>query len=147
MTTYDKLVAAFSRAMFDTHMVSARIMLGLSELVWAILLWWPGESFDRPSYKVMSYVMPEDCWGWIFLLTCFMQFSIITKGEFHSREARNFAAFNAVLWVFVAVSIICSVYPPPAAISGEIVLAITASWIWFRPFLMCKWIINARNKM
>lgn len=148
MTTYyDKIIDAFSHAMFNTDMVSARLMLGLSEFVWAVLLLWPGDTFGRPTYAIMAMIMPEDCWGILFFFTSMMQFGIIASKKYHSREARYFAAYNALLWVFVIISMLKSVYPPPAAISAEIVMALASSWIWFRPYLMCKWIINARKRI
>ena len=47
-----------------------------------------------------------------------------------------FANWNAVLWVTVVGSALFSVYPPPAAMAGEIVLASAAVWIWLRPLLL-----------
>lgn len=40
-----------------------------------------------------------------------------------------FAAYNALLWVFVVGSMLLSVYPPPAAISAEIVMTCAATWM------------------
>lgn len=140
----DKMISALSRALWDTNMVTSRLLLSAAEFIWAVLLLWPGDTFGRPTYSIMATVMPEECWGFVFLATSVMQISIVLKEEFHSREARYFAAFNMSLWVFVVVAMLASVYPPPAAISGEIALAGAAFWIWFRPFLICKWILNAR---
>lgn len=141
----DKIVSALSRAFFDTQMVTARLVLALSEFLWALLLLWPGDTFGRPTYHNMAIVMPEVCWGFTFLVTGFVQMSIIVSENFHSATARTFAAYNALLWVFVVGSMLLSVYPPPAAISAEIVMACAATWIWFRPILLCKWIIHARR--
>lgn len=140
----DKAITALSRSLFDTNMVTSRILLAIAEFLWGILLLWPGDTFGRPTYNIMASVMPENCWGIVFLMTSVMQIAIVAKEDFHSREARYFAFFNMVLWVFVVLSMMKSVYPPPAAISGEIALAMAAWWIWFRPFLLCKWILNAR---
>lgn len=140
----DKLISALSRALWDTNMVTSRILLAIAEFLWGMLLLWPGDTFGRPTYNGMAHVMPEDCWGFVFLATSAMQIRIVEKEDFHSREARYFATYNMILWVFVVLSMLNSVYPPPAAISGEIALAMAAWWIWFRPFLLCKWILNAR---
>ena len=141
----ERVISALSRALWDTNMVTSRILLSAAEFLWGALLLWPGETFGRPTYKIMASVMPEGCWGLVFLATSAMQIAIIVKEKFHSREARYFAFFNACLWVFVVGSMLLSVYPPPAAISGEIALMLAAIWIWIRPFTMCKWIINART--
>ena len=140
----DEVIAAFKRSFFDTQMVSTRLVLALSEFTWAALLFWPGETFGRPTYAGMAAVMSEGHWGAVFLATSIMQLAVITRGDFHSREARYFAAYNAFLWLFVVGSMLASVYPPPAAISAEIVLAIAAFWIWFRPFLERHIILKAR---
>lgn len=142
-----RIVSAFSRALFDTDMVTSRILLAWAEFWWAGLLLWPGDTFGRPTYAIMAEVMPEECWGFVFLLTSVMQGAIISKQDFHSREARNFAAFNAALWAFCVLSMLKSVYPPPAAISGEIALATAAVWIWLRPHVIYLGIIHARRKM
>lgn len=143
----DKAISAFSRALFDTNMVTSRLLLALSEFWWALLLLWPGDTFGRPTYTIMSEVMHEEMWGIVFLATSIMQLTIIKKEDFHCREARWFAFYNMILWVYVVSSMLRSVYPPPAAISAEISLAIASFWIWFRPYLLCKWIINARTKV
>lgn len=141
----EKVISALSRALFDTNMVTSRILLALSEFWWGLLLLWPGDTFGRPTYSIMAEIMPEECWGFVFWITSSMQVTILVKEEFHSREARYFAFFNMLLWGFVVLSMLKSVYPPPAAISAEIAMAMAAWWIWFRPFLICKWILNART--
>ena len=140
----DRIVPALSRSLFDTQMVTSRILLAMAECIWGVLLLWPGETFGRPTYSMMADVMPEDCWGLLFLATSLMQMRIVASEQFYCREARYFAFYNMLLWAFVVYSMLKSVYPPPAAISGEIALAMAAWWIWFRPFLLCKWILNAR---
>ena len=112
-----------AKAMFDDKMVNTRIVLALSEFLWAVLLLWPGDTFTRPTYAHMALVISEEAWGVVFAMSAAMQLTIVLQGDFHSRFARYFAAWNAVLWVYVVASMLLSVYPPPAAISGEIVLA------------------------
>lgn len=141
----DRVISALSRAFFDTQMVTARLILALSEFLWATLLLWPGETFGRPTYHYMAVVMPETQWGIIFFTTAILQMSIIVGEDFHRPFARYFAGYNTVLWVFVVGSMMCSVYPPPAAVSAEIVMAGASFWIWFRPILLCKWIRHVRR--
>ena len=136
----EKVISAFARALFSKDMVSARIILALSEFMWFMLLVWPGDTFGRPTYNGMAKVMPEECWALVFLATSMMQSAIIGKENFHSREARWFAAYNVLLWVFVVGSMLASVYPPPAAISAEIVLALASFWIWLKPHVE-RWMI------
>lgn len=119
----------------DLH--ATRFLLGLAELIWALALFWPGDTFSRPTYTSMAQVADEEFWAVVFLTTSFMQFHILLHDSYYSAQARVFAAWNAVLWIYVAISMYMSVYPPPAAISGELAMAVGASWIFVRGFAPC----------
>lgn len=136
-------IGSITSALWDTNLVSSRLILGISEAIWALLLLWPGETFGRPTYTGMARVMPEEAWGLVFALSSVTQITIVIRRDFHCWPARYFAAWNMVLWVFVVTSMLMSVYPPPAAISAEIALALAAIWIWARPFLLLRGIEHA----
>lgn len=138
MTRRQKYLHAFSRALWDTDFLSSRITLAIGEFFWAIMLLWPGDTFDRQTYSHMAAVMPENAWGLLFLASGVTQLSIVLIEDMHSRFARYFAAWNAALWCYTVYAMIASVYPPPAAIGGEIALAITATWIFTRPYILAK---------
>lgn len=141
----EKTISALSRVLFDSQMVTARLLLALAEFLWGVLLLWPGDTFERPTYSIMALVMSELPWAGFFLTSAAMQVWILASEDYHSRPARAFAAWNAIFWASIACSMLLSVYPPPAAISGEIALAIAAVWIWLRPHLICRWITDARQ--
>lgn len=126
-------------AVFDSDLIATRLILAIAETIWALLLWWPGDTFGRPTYAIMACVMPEDAWGALFAVTACMQVLIVAGGKFLSLEARAFAAWNTMLWFFVVTSMVMSVQPPPAAIAGEIALALAAGWIWVRPMILAHW--------
>lgn len=136
MTAKDRAIDSLTHTLWDTHMVSARLLLGIAEFFWGLLLMWPGDLFARPTYKIMATVMPEQAWALVFLLSSATQFTIIIQRDFHCWLARHFAAWNAVLWVYVVSAAYMSVYPPPAAMSGEVALMLSSVWIWIRPFLL-----------
>ena len=142
----NKAIDSLTHALWDTNLVSSRLLLGIAEMFWAVLLMWPGETFGRPTYNGMARVMPEEAWGLVFALSSVTQITIIVQRDYHCWMARYFAAWNMVLWLFVVVSMLLSVYPPPAAISAEITLALAAVWIWARPFLLLKGIEHAARK-
>lgn len=121
--------------MFDTDLVGVRVMLALAEMGWAIALLWPGDTFGRPTYNMMASVAREEWWGLLFGATAWVQWNLVLVGDFKCRFARFFAAYNGLLWLGVCLSMYCSVYPPPAAISGELALALGASWIFIRPYI------------
>jgi len=141
--TRQRLLQSTSRLLWDSDMVATRFILAYAELLWAIMLIWPGPTFGRPTYTEMATVMREEAWALVFLLSAITQVSIVLMEDFHSRFARYFAAWNAALWVFVVGSMLLSVYPPPAAIAGEIALAFSAFWIWLRPYILAEGLYNA----
>lgn len=132
----DKIVGAISRALWDSDLVATRLTLALAELLWFVMLAWPGDTFSRPTYAHMAAVMSEDAWALVFLLSAVTQAGITLQHDQHTRFARYFAGWNASLWGYVVVSMLLSVYPPPAAIAGEIAMTFGAIWIFIRPYLL-----------
>jgi len=133
-----KPIDSLTSALWDTNLVFSRLLLWAAEFFWFLLLIWPGDTFGRPTYNGMATVMPEQAWALLFLLSSVTQITIVIRQDYHCWLARYFAACNAVLWCFVVISMLLSVYPPPAAISVEITLALAAIWIWIRPFLLLR---------
>lgn len=131
-----RIVDPLTRAIFDSDLISTRLTLALAELCWCLMLLWPGDTFARPTYGLMAATAPEMAWALIFGVTSFLQFAIVLRDDFHSTRARLFATWNAGLWCFTVGSMLLSVYPPPAAIGGELALAVAALWIWGRPLLI-----------
>lgn len=120
----------------DLHGV--RFLLAIAELIWAAALFFPGDTFGRPTYEVMSTIMSENAWAFLFAIMGMTQLSILATGNYHERFPVWFAAVNQTVWWFVVISMYMSVFPPPAAISGEMALAIGASWVWIRSGRRCN---------
>lgn len=120
---------------FESDLMGIRIVLSMAELFWGIGLLWHGDTFNRPTYDIMASIAIEEVWGVAFLLTGWMQWSLVNIGDFRCRTARIFAAWNGFLWLFVVGSMYMSVYPPPAGVSGEAALSIAASWLFIRPLM------------
>ena len=133
---YKTILPSISRAMFDTDLTNTRITLAFAEFLWAVMLFWPGATFNRPAYFMMSNVMSEITWGFVFLASGMVQLYIALFNHQNRAWAKVFANWNAVLWVFVVGAAMLSVSPPPAAMAGEISLACAAFWIWFRPLIL-----------
>lgn len=125
-----------SKALFDTDLISTRITLAFAEVLWALMLFWPGDTFVRPTYSIISGVMSETAWAFTFMITGMLQLSIVLFNQYGRPWAQVFANWNAVMWVFVVGAALMSVYPPPAAIGGEIALAGAAVWLWARPLII-----------
>lgn len=134
--TKSQAIIGLSRGLWDSDLIATRISLSIAEFFWATMLLWPGDTFGRPTYAVMSHLMTEEAWGMVLLLSAVTQLTIVMEENFYSQFARMFSAWNACLWVFLVLSMLLSVYPPPAAIGGEIALAFGACWIWLRPYIL-----------
>ena len=129
---------AVNRLLWDGDLIGSRVTLAIAEFLWALMLFWPGDTFGRPTYAHMSMIMQEECWAVIFLLSAITQITIVIKSWNHCTWAWFFSGWNFLLWAFTAWSMLVSVYPPPAAIGGEIALAISAFWIWLRPLILSE---------
>ena len=127
-----KAKARIIELVYGSDLMATRAILGFAELLWAITLLWPGDTFGRPTYSGMQLLASEEAWGFIFLASSFFQFQILATHNLHNKWATVFAGFNSFLWMLVVTSMYMSVYPPPAAISGELSLALGASWIFVR---------------
>lgn len=150
-TMQEKYVNRFSQVLFDSDLVSTRMTLAAAEFFWCVMLLWPGDTFDRPTYAVMSLVAGEHVWAFIFGVSSILQLAVVVSGDYARPWARVFAMWNAALWVFSTGSMFMSVYPPPAAIGGELALTITSLWIWARPIILdrgeakCRQTITTKN--
>ena len=142
-TWKDKIVPNVSRALFDSDFVATRLILAVAELLWAMMLFWPGDTFDRPTYTALANVASETVWAFIFLTSGVLQSCVVMYNKYGKPWAQVFANWNAVLWVFVVSASITSVHPPPAAMGGEIALAMAAVCVWLRPLIMREVYVRA----
>ena len=131
-----KYVNGVSDALFKSDFVATRLILAMAELIWALMLFWPGNTFSRPTYTVMGEIAPELCWAVLFLFTAGIQYYIVASRATQTKAARYFSCWNALLWVTAVGSMLVSVYPPPAAIGGEFALMFAAVWIWACPLIV-----------
>ena len=127
-----KYRSRFSNIFFNSDLHATRFTLAFAEIIWAVMLFWPGDTFTRPTYSEMSRLASEELWGFVFVCSSLIQFYIIIDGRYHTRFDTFFAGWSFSLWLYVTISMYMSVYPPPAAISGEAALTLAASWVWVR---------------
>ena len=131
-----KLSHRVAAAIFDSDLIATRLLLAFSEFLWAVMLFWPGDTFGRQTYVLMSELATEEVWACAFGVTSYLQFRIVLGNRQHTLWAHYFALWNSMLWAVVVGSMLLSVYPPPAAIAGEISLMVAAAWVWVRPMIL-----------
>ena len=134
-----RIVSGMSRALFDSDLIATRLALFLAESLWSIMLFWPGDTFARPTYSWMEAVAPEPVWALAFGVSAVLQISIVIYDQCHRTWAHVFAVWNALLWWSSIGLMLAGVYPPPAAIGGEAALAVSALWIAVRPLYFLTW--------
>ena len=133
-----KALDGMSRALFDSDLIASRLALSLAEALWAIMLFWPGDTFGRPTYSEMAKLAPELVWATAFGVSAVLQICIVIYRQCEHTWAQLFACWNAALWCGSVVLMLKGVYPPPAAIGGEVALAVSALWIAIRPSILQK---------
>lgn len=133
-----KALDGMSRALFDSDLIASRLTLFLAEALWAVMLFWPGDTFDRPTYSEMSKLAPELVWALAFGISAMLQICIVIYRQCGHTWAHIFACWNAMLWCSSVMLMLKGVYPPPAAIGGEVALAVSALWIAIRPAILQK---------
>lgn len=134
----NKALDGMSRALFDSDLIASRLALFLAEALWAVMLFWPGDTFDRPTYSEMAKLAPELVWATAFGISAVLQICIVIYRQCEYTWAHIFACCNAMLWCSSVVLMFKGVYPPPAAIGGEVALAVSALWIAVRPAILQK---------
>ena len=135
----NRALRGISRALFDSDLVATRLALFLAEALWSIMLFWPGDTFARPTYSWMEAVAPEPVWALAFGVSAVLQICIVVYDQCDRTWAHVFAVWNALLWWASIGLMLAGVYPPPAAIGGEAALAVSALWIAVRPLYFMTW--------
>jgi hypothetical protein len=119
-----------------SDLACVRATLLLAELIWGMTLLWPSYMFELPTYDLMAVMLPEAAWGVIFLTSAFLQGLILICRRYHIWPSVCFSLLNAVLWWTVVLSLYIAAPLPHPALSGEVALAVAASWIFIRSGLL-----------
>ena len=135
---------ALSKLIWDTDLTSFRFILALAELIWALELFWPGNTLDL-KYSTYNFVgiIPEVIWALIFLISGTFQFFIVMYEKIDTKFSKFFAFVNALIWTYFVLSIIIQTYPPIIAMASSITLVIAANWIWIRPYILAEGLYRA----
>lgn len=109
-----------------------RFFIAASSLLWAVLLFWPGDTFDRQTYALMRAVAPETAWAIAHLVHGSVAIYSVLSG--HRSRAAWLAdpILGCLLWSTSSAAMLLSVYPVPAAIAPQIVGALASWWLMVR---------------
>lgn len=111
---------------------SARVFLALSSALWAIMLFMPGLSFDRPTYKIMSEIANEYVWASAFLISSILTLYDVVRKDDNKYLCIFDATLSFLLWTVSAICMTISVFPVPAAIAPHIAGALVTWWVLIR---------------
>ncbi len=115
-----------------SSLTTLRLNLAVASILWGLLLFWPGETFSRPTYSLMGKFASEHIWAALFLLQGLVAlYSVIYRVKSKIMLMSD-GILGCILWTGSCIAMLLSVYPPPAAISAEITAAITSWWILIR---------------
>lgn len=109
----------------------ATICVILSGYLWGGLLLMPGDTIERPTYRIMKAVIPSDeMWAAVFLAVATAQlvrlFAVTTS---RSRWVDFGIKTTACgLYSFTALACLLSISPVPAAMADNVVIALAAWW-------------------
>ena len=127
-----------SRVLWDTDLVGSRFTLGLAEFLWGFLLLWPNKLIVLSGLVPGLTFVPSYVGGLIMIATGICQFVILLGNDMHTKFARHFATWNTLVWVVVVYGLVSSKYPPPSSTGGGLALALSAFWIWVRPYILVE---------
>jgi hypothetical protein len=118
--------------LFQSDLEATRLLLSWGALFWALMLFWPGDTFGRPTYTIMGHYASEHVWATAFLLQgAVMMYSLLFGYKSRITLVVD-AVLGCVLWTVSCLCMLASVYPPPAAISAEICAAVASWWVLVR---------------
>jgi hypothetical protein len=113
-----------------------RFMLALAATGWALLLIWPGDTFERPVYRFMKMIGGDNaeakwCIAWAAHAggMWWRIFSSVPRPGW----ALAVHTLGVILFTSSAISIFLTLtYPLPAAVAPDFVLALAAFWVLVR---------------
>ena len=108
-----------------------RLIIANAAIYWFVFLIWPGETLSRETYAGMRFVLAGDnLWAMVYLIIGVSQYIRIEIWVGPSLKALWIDTFTAFIWTFSVISMLCSIYPLPAAIAGEASVMMMALWLW-----------------
>lgn len=125
---------AFSLLM-ESDLALARLAVSVGSLMWAAILLFGGNQFDRPAYAHMADLAPQNVWGSAFGLCGVLQFVRVVSGvsiNVGGLYSKLVAGLIAWLWCFVTAAILLAESPPHGLLAGTAALAALSGLVFIR---------------
>ena len=134
------ILSRVKHIMWYSDLEATRFSLALGSLLWAALLFWPGELFTpaRTTYAVMAMLAREEVWGALFALQGGVMMYSLLWGYRNRLSFVLDALLGCALWTvstaacFFAHFHDLNTYQPPAAMSYEVMGALASWWCLVR---------------
>lgn len=121
-----------NRIFWKSETEAIKLYIAMASLLWSFLLFWPGDTFSRPTYKLMAEFGSETTWAILFLVQGLAGLIVLLFKCKRTALAVLDSILGCILWTGSCMAMILSAYPPPAAISAEIVAAWFSWWLLLR---------------
>ena len=126
--------------MWYSDLEATRFSLAMGSILWAVLLFWPGELFTpaRTTYQLMAAIAPEHIWAALFLFQGSVMIYSLLWGYRSQLSFVADAVLGCLLWSSSTIACFLShyqspaSYQPPAAMSYEVMGALASWWCLVR---------------
>lgn len=114
--------------LFRSDLNFVRFLMGCSSLLFAILLFLSGDTFQREVYRYLLLFFPETIWAILFLIHGIVCLYVVLNKKTNTIPFFVIDGFlGCFLWNLVSSCMFFSVYPPPVA-PGTYILGFI-SWL------------------
>lgn len=118
--------------LFVSSVEPLRLTIGLGSLLWAALLFAPGDTFTRPVYRYMALIGPETAWAIAHLIHGVTAIYSMLTGAKGRLVWLADPILGCAVWTASAVAMIAAVSPLPAAVAPHVVSALVSWWLLVR---------------
>lgn len=104
----------------------AQLTLGITSLCWAVAL--IHQPVTHPALVLLLEIMPQTAWAGAFCCISAFEFGVLLRVIRRCRFAPQIRGLLAVLWVFIAVSLLLS----NIIAAGDVAVSLLAIWLFLR---------------
>ena len=148
------MLLRFKHLLWHSDLEATRFTLGISAIMWAIFLAWPGDLFPtvaeidagrgRLTYALMAQVADEDVWAALWALQGSVMLYSLFTGFRNCKLMVVDGVLGVFLWSFCVLSAFVvywphadfwtavMIYKPPAAMAGELAMIAASWWVLVR---------------